>query len=91
MACCCFCARLGTFGSGVEFAAGWGFEQEQIIPSEPAANRVIRIFLMSIWGQQETTSRPADCQPIAKTKTRDMEMPRAFDLNFFSHRAYRGE
>jgi hypothetical protein len=48
MACCCFCARLGTFGSGVEFAAGWGFEQEQIIPSKPAANRVITVFLMSI-------------------------------------------
>jgi len=50
MACCCFWARPGTFGSGVALAAGGGFEQEQIIPSEPAANRVIRIFLMSMFG-----------------------------------------
>ena len=52
MACCCFFMRSGTFGSGVELAsAGGPFEHEQIIPSKPAANRVIKVFFMSIWGR----------------------------------------
>lgn len=74
MACCCFWARLGTFGSGVALAAGCGFEQEQIIPSVPAANRVIRIFLMSIFG----------CELGSKWSRRDIEMRRVFGLSFSS-------
>jgi hypothetical protein len=45
--------RSGTFGSGVEFAAAGGlFEQEEITARKPAANRVIRIFLMSIFRRE---------------------------------------
>jgi hypothetical protein len=106
MACCCFFMRSGTLGSGVELAAAGGlFEQEQIIPSKPAANRVNRIFLMSIFGCEVGTEwwpchrrkrhrprRLSTCPAFRdprKRKTRDMEMPRVFGLDFFS-RAYRG-
>jgi hypothetical protein len=65
MACCCFWARLGTFGSGVALAAGGGFEQEQI---EPAANRVIRIFLMSIFGCELGSERSRHQLPYRSRK-----------------------